>query len=66
MTIEGFIFDRWGNLVFQSRDLIFNWDGRFHDEQLQPGVFTYILRCTILKNGQEHSITLKGDLTLIR
>lgn len=66
LAIDGSIFDRWGNLVFQSRDIHFNWDGRFHEEVLQPGVFTYILLCTMLNDGQEETKVFKGDVTLLR
>jgi len=44
--IELNIFDRWGELVFFGKNLQFNdlesgWDGRFNNQDLQPGVYVY-------------------------
>lgn len=66
LEVNGSIFDRWGNLVFQSNGTQFVWDGRFHEEELQPGVFTYIMVITLLNNGQQETKLLKGDVTLLR
>lgn len=64
--ITGYIFDRWGNQVYQSNDSSFAWDGRFHQEELPPGVYAYLLYCRILVDGQEQTLTFSGDVTLIR
>ena len=35
------IYDRWGKLVFESRDKDFRWDGRFNGNDVPEGVYYY-------------------------
>lgn len=63
-----FIYDRWGEKVFETHNVPVNeprvgWDGRFQNEKLNPGVFIYYAK--IIKEDLEE-IELHGDLTLIR
>jgi gliding motility-associated-like protein len=62
------IYDRWGNVVFESREFLpndpsFSWDGTFRKEQLNPGVFAYQVIAS-LRNGRQ--IILFGDISLMR
>ncbi|WP_343030552.1 PKD-like domain-containing protein [Fulvivirga aurantia] len=58
------IYDRWGNLVFESNDKNIGWDGyNFNGKLLPAGVYVYKLELT-LSNGQRS--TRVGDVTLIR
>lgn len=56
------VFNRWGEQVFQSRDLNMGWDGTFKSIQQQSGVFTYIIEGT--QNNKK--LQLKGTVMLIR
>ncbi|MFT7345525.1 MAG: gliding motility-associated-like protein [Lentimonas sp.] len=59
------IYNRWGQLVFESFDQNKNWDGTFEGELLKPDVFIYIIELTAC--GQEDKYrTLKGHVSLIR
>ena len=64
--IEGEIFDRWGNLLFASSAIPFEWEGNFHGEPMNPGVYVYILRVTYLDNGETLVKNFSGDVTLVR
>ncbi len=64
--MEGSIFDRWGNLVYSSKENPFSWDGLYAGEILQPGVFVYIIKMVYLDMGTEREIVFSGDITLIR
>ncbi|MFZ4478246.1 MAG: gliding motility-associated C-terminal domain-containing protein [Saprospiraceae bacterium] len=62
------IFDRWGSLVFDGRDLPvneekFGWDGRQKGKWCLPGVFVFdaVVR---LNNGEQ--IMKKGGVTVLR
>jgi gliding motility-associated-like protein len=58
------VYDRWGTLVFESRDKDTGWDGYDRNGRLMPaGVYVYklVLR---LSNGER--TTKVGDITLIR
>jgi gliding motility-associated-like protein len=58
------IYDRWGNLVFESLDKTKGWDGYDKDNNLLPaGVYVYKL---VLLLSNEQRTTQIGDVTLIR
>jgi gliding motility-associated-like protein len=58
------IFDRWGNLIFQSKDKNIGWDGYDKDGRLMPaGVYVYKLTLRLADDQRETRI---GDITLIR
>lgn len=57
------IYNRWGELLFESYDKNHGWDG-YYKGKLQPrGVYVYRLE-VVLSNGAEKKIL--GDLTLVR
>ena len=58
------IFDRWGHLIFESKDKNIGWDGRDGSGKLYPvGVYVYKID-VIYVSGQQ--TTILGDVTLIR
>lgn len=57
------IFDRWGELVFETTDQSIGWDGTFKGKLLDPDVYVYHLRAVCF-DGQENLI--KGNITLMR
>lgn len=61
--LEFKIYNRWGNLVFQSNDLSVGWDGKFKGKD-QP-IDTYIYTITI-ETMSGNRLTKKGSVLLIR
>ena len=64
--IEGMvfrIFDRWGEMVFESTDRNFGWDGNFRGKPLDPDVYDYYLKAICI--GGEESI-IKGNISLMK
>ncbi len=58
------VFDRWGNLIFESNNAQVGWDGYNQNGRLMPnGVYVYKLTLR-LSDGQR--TTQIGDITLIR
>jgi gliding motility-associated-like protein len=62
------VYSRWGELVFERRDFDPNeetlgWDGRFRQQEMTPGVFTWYGEFE-LTNGQQ--LLLGGDVTVVR
>jgi len=63
------IFDRWGNILYDQKDIepnisgITTWDGFFQGKKVDPGVFVYLVEVEF-----EDGLTLlyRGDLTLLR
>lgn len=57
------VFDRWGELVFESNDQSLGWDGTFKGKPVDPDVYVYHLR-VICFDGQENLI--KGNVTVLK
>ena len=57
------IFNRWGEIVFESNDKFKGWDGKYKGKMQANGVFVYILEYK--DNNSPEKITLKGTVTLI-
>jgi gliding motility-associated-like protein len=57
------IFDRWGEMVFESTDPSIGWDGTFREKKLDPDVYDFYLDVTCI--GGLKSI-LKGNVTLMK
>lgn len=61
------IFNRWGELIFESSKFPINnssygWDGRYKDKQVNPDVFVYYITIDLIDGSQ---IVKKGDITVI-
>ena len=57
------IFDRWGNLIFQSDKKDFKWDGSYKSKPCNSGVYAYIVEVTYVDGLDE---ILSGNITLLR
>jgi gliding motility-associated-like protein len=57
------IFNRWGELVFESNDITKGWDGSFKGQPCQSDVYVWKLRATDV-NGKPRE--LNGHVTLYR
>jgi gliding motility-associated-like protein len=59
---EFYIFNRWGQQVFESKDIKVEWDGTNGDKKWQSDTYVWVVKYKIF--GFEK--TQKGDVTLIR
>jgi len=66
ISIDGSIFDRWGDLIFQSTAIPFTWDGKFGGKVVMPGVYAYTILATYKVNGQAIQERFMGDVTVIK
>ena len=57
------IFDRWGDLIFETKSQPVAWDGVFNGKAVAPGVYVYVVG--IEKENRETQV-LSGDITLVR
>ena len=67
-TYEMSIFDRWGSLLFEAKEISINdppagWDGYFRGRILNPGVYTFIIKINDEDLGSE---IIAGSVTLVR
>ena len=58
------IYNRWGELLFESNKISEGWDGRFMGEYVQNGVYIYLV--TFRDIGSKKRIFKDGNVTLIR
>ncbi|MBU2650248.1 MAG: gliding motility-associated C-terminal domain-containing protein, partial [Bacteroidetes bacterium] len=66
--IEIKIFNRWGNLVFETIDPWINWDGKNQKNNVDcaEGVYFYVCDVYIITLQGIKKFTLQGSITLIR
>jgi len=57
------IYNRWGEMVFETNNQNTGWDGNYKGRTADPGVFTYYLKGNCI-DGQE--FLQKGNITLLR
>lgn len=62
-SIELKIFNRWGELVFETNDINRGWDGTYKNALCEPDVYDYYMRATCV-NGEDYFA--KGNVTLLR
>ena len=58
------VYNRWGQLVFESTNWRERWDGKIKGIPQQPGVFVWMLRYT--NRDTKKPVFKKGTVTLIR
>lgn len=57
------VYDRWGELMYETNQVIHGWDGTYKNKKCDPDVYVYYLRGYCL-DGEE--FFKKGNVTLIR
>jgi gliding motility-associated-like protein len=57
------IFNRWGQQIFETTDMISGWDGRVNKELSLPGLYAYIIKYSSV-GGEAY--TKRGTFLLIR
>ncbi|MDQ3191931.1 MAG: gliding motility-associated C-terminal domain-containing protein, partial [Bacteroidota bacterium] len=62
-NVQFFIYNRWGEKVFESNNLIQGWDGSYKGEAAPMAVYVFMVDA-MLESGQR--VVKKGDVTLIR
>ena len=62
-VFEFYVYDRHGNIVFESREQSAGWDGTYKGEIMESGVYAYFVKLTYESGYQE---ILKGNVTLVR
>lgn len=62
-TFHILIFDRWGEVIFESYDFNFSWDATYRGKIVQDGVYTYKLAATGI-DGVYYNMV--GHVTVIR
>jgi len=62
-SLEIWIYNRWGELIFEAADLNFEWDGKYGNVAVQSGVYSWCVNYLTIKGQQE---TICGHVNVIR
>ncbi|MFN6946672.1 MAG: gliding motility-associated C-terminal domain-containing protein, partial [Cytophagaceae bacterium] len=57
------VYNRWGEMVFETRDKNIGWDGTYKGRTVDPDVYVYYLKATCIGQAEYFH---KGNVTLIR
>ncbi|MEM6963920.1 MAG: PKD domain-containing protein [Bacteroidota bacterium] len=64
LTYDFYVFDRWGNHIYEAHSVDEGWDGRFNNKTFNTGVYVYYIRANIASCGRTFEIFKKGDVTI--
>jgi gliding motility-associated-like protein len=57
------IYNRWGELLFQTKDVNEGWDGNFRNKPAPQGVYTYVIT---YKLDEKKNVVKRGTVLLMR
>jgi gliding motility-associated-like protein len=60
------IFDRWGGLVFETKNPELGWDGTRGGDPLPTGIYVWVANLTVVEEGIPRRQQLTGDVALLR
>ncbi|MBK6931761.1 MAG: gliding motility-associated C-terminal domain-containing protein [Saprospirales bacterium] len=60
------VFNRWGLLVFETREILKGWDGRFGGSEAPSDTYVWVLHYELIENGARVPALRKGNVTLLR
>ena len=61
--VQMVVFNRWGQKVFETREITKGWDGSFEGGFAPPDVYGYYLKVSCISGGEYEQ---KGNVTVIR
>ena len=48
-----YIYNRWGELIFESRDPDYGWDGTYNGKLVQQGTYTWLIQFKAPNNDKK-------------
>ena len=57
------VYDRWGELMFETEDISKGWDGTYMGKKLDPAVFVYYIKAIC---RDKETFIKRGNVTLLR
>ncbi|OWY22940.1 hypothetical protein C7N43_23115, partial [Sphingobacteriales bacterium UPWRP_1] len=58
-----YIYNRWGNLVFETNNPAEGWDGTYNGKEQEIGVYVYAIKYSFADGFEQYK---KGNITLVR
>jgi len=63
---EMYIYNRWGDIIFQTNDINVGWDGFYKNNKVQNDVYVYLIRLKGDKNSYLKFEEYKGTITVLK
>jgi len=60
------VFNRWGNLLFETNSIDNGWDGTYQGSQVSSGTYVYLIDYSYKKNQNTVNETIKGTIALLK
>ncbi len=60
------VYDRWGNLLFETKDISAGWEGFHRTKNMEPGVMVWYFEADIAICGRIIPMKRKGDISVVR
>ena len=60
------IFNRWGDLVFESTNPEEGWEGEFNGKLLNMGTYIWMLQFNVNEDGNLRLVEMSGDVTILK
>ena len=61
---EMIIFNRWGEIVWESNDPSISWDGTYGCKIMQDGIYTWFMECADSENDKRY--TFEWHINVLR
>jgi gliding motility-associated-like protein len=61
-----YIFNRWGQIIFESSDMQHGWDGTYKGKPVAGGIYVYRIDYSVSGSQSQKSETLTGNVVLVR
>jgi gliding motility-associated-like protein len=65
-TYEFCVFNRWGDLIFQTKDKEAAWNGTWRGQELPNEVYVWVVKINYTDKDKIKSVVLSGDVQLVR
>lgn len=59
-----FIFNRWGEVIWESHDPSVGWDGRYNGKLVQDGMYNWVIDCKDIINDDKYNFS--GNIIVIK
>lgn len=58
------VYNRWGEVLFESHDVLVGWDGIYHGKLCKEGV--YVWKIEIKQKNKDNHLVYNGHVNLIK
>jgi gliding motility-associated-like protein len=60
------IFSRWGDMIYATDQLENGWNGTFNGQEVDIGVYLYVVELKVVENGIMKDMIRSGSITVVR